>query len=246
MGVYRCHKRVCTENWLWEKNPFLHQWIEPVLVACWSDALPTELHSHPKQKHLEFLNVYFLLLLFFKTINVCFFGWVCMCASLWGGKGVCDDRLGVWGLGCGIFSLQSVCRWLFVAFIQSTLEYCSWKKQSLQHYCLGQNLHLRFSMYCWFIKKGKHICTHAYKSACMRVCVCVCACVCVHLLCVCVCTCACMYVCVCAGWNERVSCLLCSFCQLAETSGCWQSGAAYGGEMNKEELSLSLSLSDCV
>ena len=37
--------RVCTENWLWEKNLLPHRGIEP--AACRSDALPTELHSHP-------------------------------------------------------------------------------------------------------------------------------------------------------------------------------------------------------
>ena len=28
------------------ENPLLHQGIEPVLVACQSNAVPTELHSH--------------------------------------------------------------------------------------------------------------------------------------------------------------------------------------------------------
>ena len=39
--------RVCTESWLWEKNPLLHQGTKPVSAACWSDALPTEQHPHP-------------------------------------------------------------------------------------------------------------------------------------------------------------------------------------------------------
>ena len=43
-GVYGHHTRVCTESWLWEKNPLLHWEIKPASVACWSDALPTELH----------------------------------------------------------------------------------------------------------------------------------------------------------------------------------------------------------
>ena len=30
-----------------EKNPLLHQGIEPVSAVCKSDALPTELHPHP-------------------------------------------------------------------------------------------------------------------------------------------------------------------------------------------------------
>ena len=38
-------KRVCTESWLWEKSPLQHLGIEPVSAACWSDAVPTELHS---------------------------------------------------------------------------------------------------------------------------------------------------------------------------------------------------------
>ena len=43
-GCKDTHKRVCTESWLWEKNPLLHQGIEPASAACQSDALPTELH----------------------------------------------------------------------------------------------------------------------------------------------------------------------------------------------------------
>ena len=43
-GYMDTHKRVCTESWLWEKNPLLHQGIEPASAACWSHALPTELH----------------------------------------------------------------------------------------------------------------------------------------------------------------------------------------------------------
>ena len=33
----------------WEKNPLPHQGIEPVSVACSSDALPAELHPYPLQ-----------------------------------------------------------------------------------------------------------------------------------------------------------------------------------------------------
>ena len=40
-------KRVRTESWLWEKNPLLHQGIEPASMPWWSDAVPTELHPHP-------------------------------------------------------------------------------------------------------------------------------------------------------------------------------------------------------
>ena len=40
-------KRVCTESWLWEKNPFSHRGIESASAACRFDALPTELHLRP-------------------------------------------------------------------------------------------------------------------------------------------------------------------------------------------------------
>ena len=46
-GVYGHRKRVCTESWLWKKNPLQHREIKPVSVACWSNALLTELHPHP-------------------------------------------------------------------------------------------------------------------------------------------------------------------------------------------------------
>ena len=39
-------KRVCTESWLWEKNPLQHWGIEPASAACQSNALPTVLHPH--------------------------------------------------------------------------------------------------------------------------------------------------------------------------------------------------------
>ena len=45
-GAYGHRKRVCTERWLWEKNPLQHRGIEPASAACRSDALLTELHSH--------------------------------------------------------------------------------------------------------------------------------------------------------------------------------------------------------
>ena len=46
VGWYRHRKRVCTESWLWEKNPLPDRGIEPASAACRSDALPTELHPH--------------------------------------------------------------------------------------------------------------------------------------------------------------------------------------------------------
>ena len=45
--VYGHRKRVCTESWLWEKNPLARGGIEPVSAACRSDAVPTELYPHP-------------------------------------------------------------------------------------------------------------------------------------------------------------------------------------------------------
>ena len=48
-GLHGHRKRVCTESWVCEKNPLLHQGIEPSLVlhlAFLSDAVPTELF-HP-------------------------------------------------------------------------------------------------------------------------------------------------------------------------------------------------------
>ena len=38
-GVYGHRERVCTERWLWEKNPLPHRRIEPASAACRSDAL---------------------------------------------------------------------------------------------------------------------------------------------------------------------------------------------------------------
>ena len=46
-GVYGHPKRVCTESWLWDKNPLLHRGLEPASAACWSNALPTVLHPRP-------------------------------------------------------------------------------------------------------------------------------------------------------------------------------------------------------
>ena len=40
-------ERICTESWLWEKNPLPHRGIEPASTACRPDALPSELHPHP-------------------------------------------------------------------------------------------------------------------------------------------------------------------------------------------------------
>ena len=39
--------RICTESWLMEKNPLPHLGIKPASAACRSDALPTDLHTHP-------------------------------------------------------------------------------------------------------------------------------------------------------------------------------------------------------
>ena len=39
-------KRVCTENWLWEKNPLPHRGIEPSSAAWRSDALTNWAASH--------------------------------------------------------------------------------------------------------------------------------------------------------------------------------------------------------
>ena len=46
-GVRGHRRRACAESWLWEKNPLPHLGIEPASAACWSDALPIELHLHP-------------------------------------------------------------------------------------------------------------------------------------------------------------------------------------------------------
>ena len=43
-GLYGHHEKVCTECWLWEKNPLPHRGIEPASAAWRSDTLPTELH----------------------------------------------------------------------------------------------------------------------------------------------------------------------------------------------------------
>ena len=45
MGMCGHIRRVCTESCLWEKNPLLHQGIEPASAACQSDALAAELPS---------------------------------------------------------------------------------------------------------------------------------------------------------------------------------------------------------
>ena len=47
-GMYRHRKRVCTESWLWEKNPLPHWRIEPASAMCRPDALPNELHPRPQ------------------------------------------------------------------------------------------------------------------------------------------------------------------------------------------------------
>ena len=43
-------KRACTESRLREKNPLPHRGIEPASAACWSSAVPTELHPHALQR----------------------------------------------------------------------------------------------------------------------------------------------------------------------------------------------------
>ena len=49
--VYRHCKRVCSESWLWEKNPLSHWGIEPASVVCQSNALINWATSHPR--HLQ-------------------------------------------------------------------------------------------------------------------------------------------------------------------------------------------------
>ena len=74
-GVYGHRKRVCTEGWLWEKNPLPHRGIEPVSAACRSDALPTELHPHPISKSLDiksFFMVTSLGAMRFPAVSLCF------------------------------------------------------------------------------------------------------------------------------------------------------------------------------
>ena len=46
--MYGHRKRVCTESWLWKKNPSLHRGIEPVSAACRTEAVLTELHPLPR------------------------------------------------------------------------------------------------------------------------------------------------------------------------------------------------------
>ena len=44
-------KRVCTEIWLWEKNPLPRRGIKPTSAVCQSNALLTELHPHNCDLH---------------------------------------------------------------------------------------------------------------------------------------------------------------------------------------------------
>ena len=46
-GLYGHRKRVCTESWLWEKNPLPHRGIRSALAVCRFNALQTVLHPHP-------------------------------------------------------------------------------------------------------------------------------------------------------------------------------------------------------
>ena len=59
IDVHAC-TRGCTdtvrESALKEKNPLPHRGIEPVLAACQTDALPTELHPHPDVSDFDTLS----------------------------------------------------------------------------------------------------------------------------------------------------------------------------------------------
>ena len=65
--VYRHHRGVCTESWLWEKNPLPHQGIKPTSAACRSNALPTGWHPCPQcgDSMNTFVTEVLLLLLLF-------------------------------------------------------------------------------------------------------------------------------------------------------------------------------------
>ena len=56
MGVYGHHKRVCTENLLWEKNPLPHLGIEPASAVWRCDALTIWATSHSYQLCWPLLN----------------------------------------------------------------------------------------------------------------------------------------------------------------------------------------------
>ena len=68
-GGVRTHIRVCTESWLWEKNPLPHWGIEPASVAWRSDALtnwatfPILPKKQANKKHV------FHMWLSFKSVN---------------------------------------------------------------------------------------------------------------------------------------------------------------------------------
>ena len=77
-GMYGHRKRVCTECWLREKNPFSHLGIEPASPVCRSDALPTDLHRPPRAPSCKATTVmlayYFTNWMFVLSfIRVCFF-----------------------------------------------------------------------------------------------------------------------------------------------------------------------------
>ena len=63
-------KRVCSESWLWEKNPLLFQVTEPVPAVFWSDALLPELQPIPQTCHS---------LLY---LSACLFMCVCVCVNM--------------------------------------------------------------------------------------------------------------------------------------------------------------------
>ena len=63
-------KRVCTESWLWEKNPLPHQRIEPAPAPCRSDALTTELYPHPNFYYVQPVACFFLFIFFLSKVSV--------------------------------------------------------------------------------------------------------------------------------------------------------------------------------
>ena len=48
--VYGHCKRVCTESWLWDKNPLPHRGIQPASSACRTDALTNWATSPPREQ----------------------------------------------------------------------------------------------------------------------------------------------------------------------------------------------------
>ena len=55
-------KRVCTESWLWKKNPLPHREIEPAFVRCSTNwATSTPLTGQTRRPHFWFLRAEYLL-----------------------------------------------------------------------------------------------------------------------------------------------------------------------------------------